>query len=114
MSLILRVVPLPEIRLFRPHAYPDSCANFTRAVLGFTRRRAMQGISDREYATVITVLQRMVDNLEYAILYYVKRQATRVTRRFAYAGGEMASRRPVSVAFLRLSHLRLLRVWRPG
>ncbi len=28
------------------------------------RRRAMQGISDREYATVITVLQRMVDNLE--------------------------------------------------
>ncbi len=30
------------------------------------RRRAMQGISEREYATVIAVLQRLVMNLEQA------------------------------------------------
>ena len=28
------------------------------------RRRAMQGITEQEYATVVTVLQRMVSNLE--------------------------------------------------
>ena len=27
-------------------------------------RRAMQGITEQEYATVVTVLQRMVSNLE--------------------------------------------------
>ena len=31
---------------------------------GDVRRRAMQGISEQEYATVINVLQRMVKNLE--------------------------------------------------
>jgi DNA-binding MarR family transcriptional regulator len=31
---------------------------------GEVRRRAMQGISEQEYATVINVLQRMVKNLE--------------------------------------------------
>ncbi|GHO99208.1 hypothetical protein KSF_092560 [Reticulibacter mediterranei] len=30
---------------------------------GEVRRRAMQGISDEEYATIIAVLQRMVNNL---------------------------------------------------
>jgi len=32
------------------------------------RRRAMQGITDQEYAIVLDVLQRMVNNLEKATL----------------------------------------------